>query len=131
MSRSPRILSVGQCSPDHSYISAWLRSVAGARTIAVDTKPEALEMLRVEAFDLVLVNRIGDCDGAPGIDLIRAIRGDAEFGKVPVMLVSNHASAQDEAIALGARPGFGKAEIGSAKALERLTTALALKEVVD
>jgi hypothetical protein len=41
------------------------------------------------------------------------------------MLVSNHADAQAEAEAAGAKPGFGKAELGSSKSLEALRAILA------
>ena len=40
------------------------------------------------------------------------------------MLVSNYADAQKQAVAAGARPGFGKAELNSSKAVDAIAAAL-------
>jgi two-component system chemotaxis response regulator CheY len=109
----PRVLSVGQCSYDHAMIARTLEAAFQARTSGAATAAEALEALRSGTFDLVLVNRIGNRDGAPGVDLIRELQDDPSLAPVPVMLVSNDAKAQAQAVALGARPGFGKAELHS------------------
>jgi two-component system chemotaxis response regulator CheY len=124
----PRILSVGQCGFDHMTISTRLRLSLGARVTGAGTAGEALEALRSDGpFDLVLVNRVGDRDGAPGLDLIRALKGDPALADLPVMLVSNYPDAQAEAVALGALPGFGKAQFGATETHQRLQAALGLK----
>ena len=121
----PRILSVGQCGYDHGGLSRRLGHSLDAEVVPAATHPEALDALRDRGpFDLVLVNRVGDRDGAPGLDLIRALKADPDLADLPVMLVSNFAHAQDEAVALGALPGFGKAELGSPSVLDRLRAAL-------
>jgi CheY-like chemotaxis protein len=107
----PRILSVGQCSFDHGIISRHLRKIYGAVVAGADTMGQALVTLRAGEFDLVLVNRVFDGDGTPGVDLIRAIKADPKLAAIPVMLVSNYQDAQAEARALGALPGFGKADL--------------------
>jgi CheY-like chemotaxis protein len=107
-----RVLSVGQCWADHGSISRTLQRSFGAEVVGADTAPEALERLRHEGFDLVLVNRVLDADGSPGVDLIRSVRADERLKDVPVMLVSNHEEAQEEAVAAGASRGFGKAALG-------------------
>ena len=116
----PRILSVGQCSFDHSSISRHLGRIYGAEVAGANTMGEALVTLRAGDFDLVLVNRVFDGDGTPGLDLIRAIKADPELAGLPVMLVSNYHDAQTEAQSLGALPGFGKADLrhGAVPALE-------------
>ncbi len=116
----PRILSVGQCSFDHGMITRHLRMIYGAEVVAADTVGQALVSLRAGNFDLVLVNRIFDGDGTPGVDLIRAIKADHELAGIPVMLVSNYEDAQAEAQAVGALPGFGKTDLrfNSVPALE-------------
>jgi two-component system, chemotaxis family, chemotaxis protein CheY len=118
----PRILSVGQCSFDHASISRHLGKTYGAEVTGADTKGQALTSLRAGEFDLVLVNRVLDGDGSSGLDLIRAIKADPELAGVPVMLVSNYEDAQAEAKAVGALPGFGKADLrhGAVPALESL-----------
>jgi CheY-like chemotaxis protein len=116
----PHILSVGQCSFDHGLITRHLRMIYGAEVAGANTINEALVTLRAGNFDLVLVNRVFDGDGTPGLDLIRAIKADPELAAVPVMLVSNHQDAHVEAQSLGALPGFGKADLrhNSVPALE-------------
>jgi CheY-like chemotaxis protein len=108
---SPRILSAGQCSFDHGIISRHLRKIYGAEVAGADTMGRALVTLRAGEFDLVLVNRVFDGDGTSGLDLIRAIKADPELAAIPVMLVSNYQDAQADARALGALPGFGKADL--------------------
>jgi two-component system chemotaxis response regulator CheY len=115
-----RVLSVGQCGFDHSRIASVLQTDHGAEVVSASTAGEALRLLRDESFDLVLVNRIFDADGGSGIELIRQVKQDEELGKVPMLLVSNYAEAQSEAVAVGALPGFGKAALASPKTAEQL-----------
>ena len=120
----PRILNVGQCGYDHSQISRTLAKDLDAEILAVDTHAEAMENLRSLDYQLVLVNRVGDADGAPGLDLIRALKSDPATAEVPVILVSNFPDAQDEAVKAGAVRGFGKAEIGREPYFEAIRQAL-------
>src|SRR5690349_2981112 len=106
----PQILSVGQCGFDHAQIRNFFQETFGARVQGTDTATEALDALRAGSFDLVLVNRVGDLDGASGLDLIRSLKADSTLADVPVMLVSNYDDAQSQAVALGALPGFGKSQ---------------------
>lgn len=120
----PRILNVGQCGFDHGSISRYLHQNLGARVEAAETSADALEVLRSEAFDLVLVNRIGDHDGQPGLDLIRTLKADAALSKTPVMLVSNYEEAQQEAVRAGAIQGFGKSDLNSDRVTRLLRSVL-------
>jgi two-component system chemotaxis response regulator CheY len=104
-----RVLSVGQCGFDHGNISRALRQSHDIEVVPVATAGEALQQLRGGPFALVLVNRILDADGTSGIDLIPRLRSASPS---PVMLVSNYEDAQQEAVAAGAVPGFGKAAVG-------------------
>jgi two-component system chemotaxis response regulator CheY len=119
-----RVLSVGQCGADHGGISRALRAF-GVEVAAADTILAALTRLRDEAFDLVLVNRVFDADGSPGLELVRLVKADEALKTVPVMLVSNYADAQEQAVAAGAEPGFGKADLGRPAMLERVRPFLA------
>jgi two-component system, chemotaxis family, chemotaxis protein CheY len=121
----PKVLSVGQCGPDHGSISWSLRNEHGAEVSSADTPSEALELLRSGTYQLVLVNRVFDADGSSGLELIRAIKTDPALSGVPVMLVSNFPDAQREAEAIGALPGFGKAQITASATRERLKAVLA------
>jgi DNA-binding NarL/FixJ family response regulator len=119
-----RVLSVGQCFADHSNLSATLQRAFDAEVVGAASASEALAKLRSEPFALVLVNRIFDADGASGIELIRALKGDTALSPMPVMLVSNYDDAQEEATTAGAMPGFGKATLGQAAMLARLAPYL-------
>jgi two-component system chemotaxis response regulator CheY len=120
----PRVLSVGQCGFDHGRIARHLGQTFGAQVRAASTFGEALAALRREPYDLLLVNRVNDDDGAPGVELIRSVKAEAGLAGVPVMLVSNYADAQQEAQALGALPGFGKGDLTSPATRERLAAVL-------
>ncbi len=104
-----RVLSVGQCFPDQSRLSAYLRQRFDAEVIVAPDEAAARQQLSSESFALVLVNRLFDADGASGLDFIRELKKEVE---VPLMLVSNLTEAQQEAIEAGALAGFGKAELG-------------------
>jgi CheY-like chemotaxis protein len=119
-----KVLSVGQCAADQTSIRWLFQTEFDAAVVPVNTAADALGELRRHPYDLVLVNRILDYDGTAGLDLIRAIQADEALRRVPVMLVSNYADAQKEAEAVGARPGFGKAE------LNRPETAARLREIL-
>ena len=119
-----RILSVGQCSPDGSAITAFLEQTFAAEVETADTADEAMSSIHNGPFDLVLINRIFDADGGSGLELIRSIKKDSGICKVPVMLVSNLADAQERAVAAGAEPGFGKAQVGTPEAIARLEDLL-------
>ncbi len=119
-----RILSLGQCGADHGAIEGLIRRHFDAEVIPVDTFDEATDRLRQGGIALVLVNRVLNYGGDPGVDFIAALKKDAALSQVPVMLVSNHEDAQQEAVALGALPGFGKSALGSTTTLNRLRQAL-------
>jgi len=125
-----RILSIGQCGADHYGISTFLRSHFGADVEAAHSAKQALTALKNGRYDLVLVNRLLDRDGKPGVDIIRQIKADADLKAMPVMLVSNYDHAQQEATAAGAPPGFGKAQLDET-ATERLRAALETQNPVS
>ena len=125
----PRILSVGQCSYDGGQIGRGFAARYDAEVIAADTHDEARDHLRRGGFDLVMVNRVGDLDGASGLELIRSMKKDSATAPVPVLLVSNLADAQSEAVSIGAVPGFGKADLGTAKERAAIETILSPKGV--
>ena len=122
---APRVLSVGQCGLDHGRIGRFLRETFGAEAEGADTAAEALAALKSGAFALVLVNRLLDLDSSDGLDVVRAIKADPALASLPTILVSNYPDAQAAAGALGALPGFGKADLGKPRAREALAAALA------
>lgn len=123
---SPRVLVVGQCDFDHENIGRVLRGEFGADVDRAATADEANKAVRSRRHDLVLVNRILDADGSSGLDLIGQLRSDEELRRTPVALVSNYAEAQEAAIALGAKRGFGKSDLASTATRAQLASLLGL-----
>lgn len=121
---SVKILSVGQCGFDHGNISRTLQKAFAAEVVGVATADQARDQLRQGSFALVLVNRIFDQDGDSGLDLIRELKETPEGNQPPVMLVSNHEDAQQQAVAAGAVCGFGKSSLGQPQMLEQVRSAL-------
>lgn len=113
-----KVLAVGNCSFDHANLSGMISSHFAAEVAPAGTADEALEMLRGDRFDLVLVNRV--LSGGTGIDLIQRIKADDRLAEIPVMMLSNYPESQADAEAAGAAPGFGKAQLADPKTLDKL-----------
>ncbi len=115
-----RVLDVGNCDFDNSKIRALVEGGFDAETVAAATADDGWAALAEESFDLVLINRVFAGDGDDGLKLLKRIKADASLAVLPVMLVSNHPQAQAEAVAAGAEPGFGKAELDWAETRRKL-----------
>ena len=120
MSAERKVLSVGQCDLDSATLARFLDRYFRVSIERAALPDEALERLRRERFDLVLINRKLDADYSDGAEIVRSIKQDSELSKTPVMLVSNHEEAQHEAVELGAEYGFGKLEYADPRVVERL-----------
>jgi len=120
-----RVLDVGQCGPDHAAIRRYLTTHFDVEVVPTHGLADTLAELRVNHFDLVLINRKLDADYSDGIEVVRAIKAAAETKHVPVMLVTNYPEHQDAAEAVGAHRGFGKLEFESPETIERLAAILA------
>ncbi len=117
---SKRVLDVGNCQPDHAAIRQLIEGNFAATVIQVDRRQDALAALHSDPFDLVLINRKLNQDYSDGIEVIRAIKDDEALAGVPVMLITNYAEHQQEAIHAGAEPGFGKLELSNPTTLGKL-----------
>ena len=120
----PTVLNVGQCDFDHENISGMLSEGFSADVEQAATGDEAFRAVLAGHYDLVLVNRILDADGASGLDLIQRLQSHEETCATPVALVSNYAEAQDAAVALGAKRGFGKDTLTSTETRDVLASLL-------
>jgi len=123
-----RVLSIGQCDYDHGNIARMLRHHFGAEAVPAADGVEALEHLRKGPFHLILVNRILDRSGEEGLEVIRLLRRQPELAATPIMLVSNYPTAQEQAIKLGAAPGFGKDALTHGSTLQMLRSYLEAEE---
>jgi PleD family two-component response regulator len=119
-----RILDVGQCNMDHGNISRMLKQHFDAIVDRAKSIDQVMYMTGFYDYDLVLVNRVFDEDGAEGLELIRRLKAHPELSSVPVMLVSNFDDAQQSACDAGALPGFGKSELDAPQTIERLSACL-------
>jgi len=122
--RPARVLDVGNCTPDHAAIRTMLRDRFDVRVERVMFVAEALERMRAERFDLVLVNRVIFDDGSDGLALHRAARENAALAAMPIMLVSDYPQAQAASVAAGGVPGFGKSTLDDPETIERLARFL-------
>jgi len=120
-----RVLDIGQCDLDHSQLKRLFEQKFSAQVERAHGWSDAETKLHAANFDLILVNRILDRDGSEGLGIVRALKSDPALAAMPVMLVSNYASAQQAALAAGAEPGFGKSQLQSSETLAKLTKLLA------
>ena len=119
-----RVLDLGNCSPDHAAIAALLGRHFDVELHQAHDEAQAAALLAEHSFNLVLVNRVFDRGGQSGMDFIRELMAERSDSGPAVMLISNYAESQDEAVSLGALPGFGKAELHGEKTLARLRAVL-------
>jgi len=119
-----RILLVGHCGPDSSYLRMAVRSASAEAIVSLANDDTQLSRAIATGVDLLLVNRSLDghfADGG-GVELIKSLRaGDANL---KMMLVSNLPDAQAAARAAGALPGFGKNDLGRPAAVAAIKGAL-------
>ena len=117
-------MSVGQCNPDHFALSDFLKRNFSCDVIRIDSTEEALEKLKLEKVDLVLVNRKLDIDYTDGTILIEKMKEDQNLKSIPIMLVSNYPEYQEEAVSKGAILGIGKQEFHKAESIEKFKDVL-------
>jgi CheY-like chemotaxis protein len=131
LAMSKRVLDVGQCDFDHGAIRRLIEDEFAAQVVQAHGLNDALVRLKNDPFNLVLVNRKLDSDYSDGLAVVRAIKADASLADTPVMLVSNYPDAQEAAVAAGAQPGFGKAELYQPATREKLRPFLASQTSAD
>ncbi len=122
-----RVLDVGQCDFDHQNIRNLLEAHFDVEVQRAHSVEEAQAAASTGGFQLILVNRLMDRDGAEGLDLVRHLSKSDLATKPPIMLVSNLPEAQSAAVAAGAAAGFGKAGLGQPETRERLAEFLPTK----
>jgi CheY-like chemotaxis protein len=122
---SKKVLLVGHCGPDSSFLRQTVRkALPGAEILSADDGRELTKSLETGGIDLVLFNRELGYGYEPdtGVEAIRTLR--ATFPDVKMMLVTNYDDVQRQAEAAGAVPGFGKKELGTPRVLELLRSTL-------
>lgn len=118
---SPIVLLVGHCGPDTSYLrSAVKKALPTAEVRSVHDEAGLAKEVAAGSAPLLLVNRVLEPGFATesGIELIPSLK--SAYPAARILLVSNYPEAQEQAVRLGALPGFGKKDIGT----PRLNTLL-------
>jgi CheY-like chemotaxis protein len=90
-----------------SIVRAMLEA-CGVTTETAHGAEEALDLLRREAFDLVVVEPA--LDGMSGLELCRRLRSDEGLSSLPILVLTSHTSDQDmrDALCSGADDFVGK-----------------------
>jgi CheY-like chemotaxis protein len=124
MLMSKKVVLVGHCGPDSSYLRMAVSRAVKDSSILIAEDDASLQKLIEGGTDLLLVNRQLDYGFTTydGVQLIQQLR--SEHPQVKTMLISNYPEAQEAAVQAGALPGFGKAQIGRPQVVERLQAAL-------
>ena len=119
------IALVGHCGPDSSFLRMAISgAVPGAKVLMADSESE-LDGVLGQTPDLLLFNRVMESgfEERDGVALLKRVK-EAKPGQ-KVLMVSNFAETQTAAEEAGALPGFGKRDVGSAKAKQRIAEAVA------
>ena len=119
-----RVIDVGNCVPDHAAIRRLIETNFDAQVVQAHDLKDTLRELEREPAALVLVNRKLDLDYSDGMAIIRHLKSSDQLSATPVMLISNYAEYQEEAVAAGADRGFGKQELRSEATLAKLKQVL-------
>ncbi|MBC8354462.1 MAG: response regulator [Planctomycetes bacterium] len=119
-----RVLDVGNCVPDHASICSLVEGNFDAKVVQAHGSDDALDAIRNEQVDLVLVNRKLDRDNTDGLDIIKLIKADGNLNTVPCMLLTNYEDHQELAVEAGAEMGFGKLGFDAPETRERLKAIL-------
>lgn len=119
-----KILLVGHCGPDSSYLRMVVRSADPKAQILTADDQDELDQALQQGVDLALFNReLGyGFEESGGVEVIRDLKN--QHPDLRMMLVSNYPEAQQEAQAAGALAGFGKREIGSPRVVQLLKEAM-------
>jgi len=117
------VLVVGHCDLDNPQITSLLEKNFSTNVVRVKMLKKVIEHLEKLDYDLVIINRIGAFDQESGLELIKSIKQDGRF-KAPLMMITNFRDQMDEAIKLGAVPGYGKDKLHAKDTIELLSKYL-------
>ncbi len=105
---SKTVIDCGNCGPDFHSLRQFVKSHFNANVVQAHDADETLELLRERDVALVTVNRKLDRTLSDGMEVVRMIKDDEQYGDTPVMLVTNYEEHQQTAIQAGCVRGFGK-----------------------
>ena len=120
MDKNAKILIVDDYSTMRRIVKNLLHDLGYTNTVEADDGRTAWPMLQAGEFEFVVTD--WNMPGMTGIDLLRAIRGDARLARLPVLMVT--AEAQRDQIIEAAQAGVNGYII-------KPFTAVTLKEKID
>ncbi|AXQ28205.1 response regulator [Solimonas sp. K1W22B-7] len=120
MNPNMKILIVDDFSTMRRIVKNLLNDLGYTNTTEADDGKSAWPLLQAGGFDFVVTD--WNMPGMTGIDLLKAIRGDARLAKLPVLMVT--AEAQRDQIIEAAKAGVNGYII-------KPFTAVTLKEKID
>jgi two-component system chemotaxis response regulator CheY len=118
--KNMKILIVDDFSTMRRIIKGLLHELGYNNVQEADDGNTALPMLKAEAYDFLITD--WNMPGMPGIDLLKAVRGDAKLKALPVLMVT--AEAKREQIIEAAQAGINGYIV-------KPFTANTLKEKID
>ncbi len=125
MSQADQVILVGHCGPDTYMLKFKVEQVLPNVPVKVINDEKDLEG-QLTGRTLLLINRVldgGIFEPGTGIDLIGRLTSQADVPKM--MLISDFADAQAQAVMAGALQGFGKSELGKPQTEQLLQGAFA------
>jgi two-component system, chemotaxis family, chemotaxis protein CheY len=120
LDKNMRILIVDDFSTMRRIIKNLLRDLGFTNTQEADDGNTALPLLKKGGFDFLITD--WNMPGMSGLDLLKAVRADADLGKLPILMVT--AEAKREQI-------IAAAEAGVNGYIVKPFTALTLKEKIE
>ncbi|OGP21317.1 MAG: histidine kinase [Deltaproteobacteria bacterium GWA2_55_10] len=120
LDQNMKILVVDDFSTMRRIIKNILREIGYNNVDEADDGTTALEKLRAGKFDFVVTD--WNMPNMPGIELLKAIRSDAELKDTPVLMVTAEAAKENVVTAVQA---------GVNNYIVKPFTAAALKERID
>ncbi len=126
MRKEPKTVLVVEDDADVSRLIVKMVEGMGVRVLTAGDGVEGAERAAAEQPDLVLVDLVMPRMG--GIDLVRALKADRRLSRVPIIVLTGHASADSvkEAAQLGVQDFLVKANFLAGSGLDRIRRALRL-----
>ena len=121
------VIDCGNCGPDFHSIRQFVTSNFEAVVVQSHDAEQTLKLLGERDVALVTVNRKLDRDYSDGMEVVKQIKADENFGEIPVMLVTNFEEHQQAAMDAGCVRGFGKLALGDPGTAELLRPYLGEK----
>ena len=120
MSKDMKFLVVDDFSTMRRIIKNLLNDLGYANVSEADDGQTALPILQAGGIDFLITD--WNMPGMPGLDLLKAVRGDAKLAQLPVLMLT--AEAKREQIIVAAQAGVNGYVI-------KPFTAATLKEKID